>query len=68
MRGAKELPQIMGNVEWLAALDPGRTFVAVLMVNTLDEPAEARFSSLRGRFAGPVKVKTLTCPAAYTYS
>ena len=68
MRGAKELPQIMGNVEWLAALDPGRTSVAVLMVNTLDEPAEAQFSSLRGRFAGPVKVKTLTCPAAYTYS
>ena len=66
--GAKELPPVMGNVDWVATCDPDRKSVALLMVNSCEKPQKVLIQCKGGRFTGTVKTVELTCPPEHVFS
>ena len=63
----KDVPPIQGNVEWIAALNPAKSSLAMLMVNTTDEPVELPLLVTPKSFGQVAKVRKLTCPPELVY-
>ena len=64
MFGGKDIPAVKGEVEWLAATDPNRTELCLLMVNSKNA-AETVTVTVPGRqFAAPT-YRTVSCPERF---
>lgn len=62
--GGKDIPAVKGEVEWLAATDPGRSELCLLMVNSKGA-AETVTVTVPGRqFAAPT-YRTVSCPERF---
>ena len=63
----KDVPPIKGNVEWIAALDPGRKSIAFLMVNTMAEGKELPVEISGAEFAGGAALRSVACDPELIY-
>ena len=64
MFGGKDIPAVKGEVEWLAATNPNRTELCLLMVNSKNA-AETVAVTVPGRqFAAPT-YRTVSCPERF---
>ena len=63
----KDVPPIRGNVEWIAALNPAKSSLAMLMVNTTDEPVSLPLKVRPKSFGQVAKVRILSCPKELVY-
>lgn len=63
----KDRPPIKGNVEWIAALSPDKTSLAVLMCSTMDVPQELPLKLVNAEFAGGATLASASCPPELIY-
>jgi len=63
----EKLPKIDGSVEWVAAMDPNRSSIALLMVNTTDREQKIRVN-VKDRSAIQPLYRTFTCDADKLYA
>lgn len=62
--GKNSLPHVKGKtVEWVAALSEKKDSLAILMVNTKDEPVTMPISIAGARFNGAPEVRSVSCPS-----
>lgn len=63
-RGRPAIPEVEGEVEWVATTDANRNDLCLLMVNTKSKPVTIELTAKGREFAAPTYV-TLSCPGKY---
>ena len=63
----EDVPAIKGNVEWIAAVNPEKTSLALLMCNTTVRRHELPLVLSHAEFAGPVTYRSVACPPERIY-
>lgn len=66
-KGWHEVPPIKGAVEWIAALNPSKTELALLMVNTCADRQYLQFVITPKTFTGLGEARWASCPVELAY-
>jgi len=63
----KDIPRSKGNVEWIAALNPAKTSLAILMVNTTEDRQELPLKLEHAAFGGAATRRSVACDPHLIY-